>query len=101
MLASPHTTLNDIAIYSVLSYVLVFLSTPPSFRPFVLAVEQLLSPGCRLPHPGVFAAGELLKRQKIQDLPQVSAICETSHDNTASSPAKGHPALVASSSKLL
>lgn len=62
----------------VLSYVLVLLLTPPSFLPSLLAVEQLLSLGCRLPHPGVFAAGELLKWQKIQDLPQVSAVCGTS-----------------------
>lgn len=36
------------------------------------AVEQLLSPGCSLPDPGVIAAGELLKRQKSKDLPKVS-----------------------------
>lgn len=66
------------------SYVVFILSTSHSFHPSVLAVEQLLPLGCRLPHPGVFAAGELLKWQKIQDLPQVSAICGTSHNNTAS-----------------
>lgn len=35
-------------------------------------MEQLLSLGRSLSHPGVTAAGELLERQKSQDLPQVS-----------------------------
>lgn len=89
---------------SVLSDVVFILLTPYSFHPAVLAVEQLLPLGCRLSQPGVFAAGELLKWQKIQDLPQVSAICGTSHNNTASSPARdsqGYPALVAWSSSIL
>lgn len=79
MLASPHTALNDVAIF------------PPQFsvRPSVVAVEQLLPLGCCLPYPGVFAAGELLKWQKIQDLPQVSTV-------TRLPPQLTRPALVTS-----
>lgn len=55
-------------------------------------MEQLLPPGRGLPHPGVVAAGELLERQKSQDLPQVSMSTlqihrgSASHAGTASAP---------------
>lgn len=54
-----------------------FILSPPHSMSIPLslsgsAVEQLLSPGCSLPYPGVIAARELLKRQKSQDLPEVS-----------------------------
>lgn len=48
------------------------LTLPVSLSLRGSAVEQLLPPGRGLPHPGVIAAGELLERQKSQDLPQVS-----------------------------
>lgn len=59
MLASPHTALNNIAISLFSSELCGFYSFYNTLS--VPAVEQLLPLGRRLPHPGVFAAGELLK----------------------------------------
>lgn len=78
-LSSSQIKLNDVAVKQFLRlwvkcsffFFLFFLNSFSCLS--ALAVEQLLSLGRSLPHPGVTAAGELLERQESQDLPQVSA----------------------------